>query len=312
MFAPEGYVRWIDLVDEVYDWSHRILLAYELELTGEDPNFAFVESTDAADVRLGSAYKNISSLYSDQNKASDKEKRVLEFQKVTREIQFTASLVTYLHLSEILLQFDTLLSSPTGLTMRAPDQMLLHGDRLDWCPLNNPIRSTSEFTTLFRLFDEYKFSGLDLGNRYCFIEPSTGIITLKNNSLSMLAEASSVNLSPEEIEEFYIRCVKPFLGFSIVWNSKNFPLDLSELLGSISAFEPHWNVSETHNSKMDSKLTTGKRGRKPTGAREEYFRRYPDNKPSGVSFDAISAELSDAGFPISARQVQNYERSRSK
>ena len=151
MFAPEGYVRWIDLVDEVYDWSHRILLAYELELTGEDPNFAFVESTDAADVRLGSAYKNISSLYSDQNKASDKEKRVLEFQKVTREIQFTASLVTYLHLSEILLQFDTLLSSPTGLTMRAPDQMLLHGDRLDWCPLNNPIRSASEFTTLFRL-----------------------------------------------------------------------------------------------------------------------------------------------------------------
>ena len=55
-----------------------------------------------------------------------------------------------------------------------------------------------------------------------------------------------------------------------------------------------------------------KKGRKPTGAKEEYFRRYPNGKPKGVTFDAIAAELTESGFPISDRMIAMYESERKK
>jgi len=118
-------------------------------------------------------------------------------------------------------------------------------------------------------------------------------------------------MEPVEVNKFYGRVVEPFLGHAIAWNSKNFPTEMVDLLDGLWAFESHWNVTELVGSGTRTKLGARKRGPKPTGAQDEYFRRYPVEKPNDISFDAIAAELAEAGFPISARQIQNYEKKRT-
>jgi len=54
-----------------------------------------------------------------------------------------------------------------------------------------------------------------------------------------------------------------------------------------------------------------KRGPKATGAKSEFYHRYPDGVPDGLSHEAIAAEISEAGFTISARSIGNYEKNRT-
>ena len=298
MFAPENYIRWSDLVLELHEWAHRILLAYELEQVDEDPSFAFKYDTQAEVSRLMLARKN---------SANDE----ANFGHILGEIEFTNSLVMYVHLSQILMNFDTLICSNSGQTMRAPLPLLLHSDRLDWCGVDWPLRKNAQFNMLFKYFDRGTFDGQSLADRFCFIDSFTGTVTLKNNSLKTMLHASHLDLNSDDVERFFQVGVKPFLGYSIVWNNKNFPSDMVELLSSLDQFEPHWNVAEFFDPIAAEEMKKKRRGPKPTGARDEYLRRYPNGKPSNLSFDAIAAELADAGFPISARQIQNYERSRT-
>jgi hypothetical protein len=52
MFAPEGYIRWIDLVPEIFDWADRVLLAYNLEHGGKSPSLAFESQVNAEAVQV--------------------------------------------------------------------------------------------------------------------------------------------------------------------------------------------------------------------------------------------------------------------
>jgi hypothetical protein len=52
MFAPEGYVRWSDLVEEIHEWSHKKQLALELEKVGKKSSRAFGGEVRAQAVRL--------------------------------------------------------------------------------------------------------------------------------------------------------------------------------------------------------------------------------------------------------------------
>lgn len=311
MFAPEGYIRLTDLVPELHDWANRILLAYDLENEGEDPSSAFDYHTEADAVRISLAFKKLNLLYPDANDRAQHERKIIEFRKSRREQEFTSSLVAYLHLSETLLLFDTLVCSPSGQTMRAPTPLLLHIDRLDWCYLSMPPRKVPEFRNFFEMFDKGLFDGEGLADRFCFIDSWMGIVRLKNNSLTSMVGASHLNLTSDDAEDFYRHGVKPFLGHSIVWSPKNFPEEVVELLDFFRALKPEWKAAELYGTKNSKKLATRRRGPKPTGAKDEYYRRYPTGKPSDISFEAIAAELAEAGFPISARQIQNYERMRT-
>lgn len=311
MFAPENYVRWIDLVPELHEWANRILLAHELEEGGKDPSIAFNAATIPEAVRIAEANDKFKLLDPSDDPISWDAQRRSDFSKVISEVEFTSSLIAFKYVSEILLQFDTLVCSPEGQTMRAPDLMLLHSDRLDWCYLDVPIRNIHEFQYYFELFDEGRLNADDIADRFCFIDPFMGTITLKNNSLTNMAKASHINLNSNDVERFYQQGVKPYLGNSIVWSAKKFPDEVVDLLDAMRFFETHWKVKELFDPKSARKLATQKRGAKPTGAKDEYFRLYPKGKPSDVSFEAIAAELAEAGFPISARQVQNYERGRT-
>tara|TARA_B100000767_G_C19729103_1_gene520801 strand:- start:565 stop:1545 length:981 start_codon:yes stop_codon:yes gene_type:complete len=65
---------------------------------------------------------------------------------------------------------------------------------------------------------------------------------------------------------------------------------------------------DSANEKVER--TKKRLGRKPSGAKEEYYRLYPNGKPDGISYDAIEAELLEAGYKISSRSIQYYESER--
>lgn len=195
--------------------------------------------------------------------------------------------------------------------MRVPYILLFHMDRFDWCHLKLPLRDVTEFKGYFKGHDEGKFEASDLAARFCFIDPLLGVLTLKNNSLTSMMMASHIDLDTDDPRKIKETMLDPFLGHSIVWNAENFPDEAYELLGHMGAFEDRWGVAGFLSSDSVREKKPRKRGPKPTGAKQEYFRRYPDAKPNGVSFEAIAAELLEAGFPISARQIQNYEKMRT-
>jgi hypothetical protein len=310
MFAPEKYVRWVDLVPELFDWAERILLAYSLEGDGKDPSIAFRSETSPEEIYFSIEFeKRRLSRTEGTADFSDTQSRA-DSQKDVSERNFCSSIVTYIWICDILLQFDTLVCASDGQTMRAPDLLVLHADRLDWCNLNFPIRKCAEFSYYFDLFDKGVFDGQDLADRFCFIDPLTGTITLKNNSLSSMDMASHLDLNSRDLSRYLDHIVKPYLGHSIVWNSTNFPDEIHDLLDDLGAFEERWRVTEVFDRRSVKKPRMQRRGAKPTGAKDEYFRRYPESKPTNISYEAIAAELAESGFPISARQVQNYERGR--
>jgi hypothetical protein len=311
MFAPEGYIRWIDLIDELGDWADRILFAGTLDERGHNSSQAFQRKTDP---RLGLEKIGLGDLspaaFDDLSAARRKELNN-KYAKFALEQNFCQNLILSTCLAKILLDFDTLICSSDGTTMRAPDCMLLHEDRLDWCYWRWPIRKTLEFSEYFHFFDEGNFSSQDLWNRYIFINPSSGIISERNGSLAALLRASSHDVLDETLQRDYSNNILPFLGQAIVWNSDDFPLNVGEILEDIGAFDPSWDWRKMDEFDLENKPKNRKRGPKPTGAKDEYFKRYPNEKPAKLSYEAIAAELAEAGFPISARQLQNYERNRS-
>ena len=41
MFGPEGYIRYVDMVQEVDEWADRIVAAHRLAELGLEPSVAF-------------------------------------------------------------------------------------------------------------------------------------------------------------------------------------------------------------------------------------------------------------------------------
>lgn len=59
MFAPEGYIRWTDLLPELHKWGEKILLAHDLEKLDQDPLKAFRADVDAGTERFLLACKRL-------------------------------------------------------------------------------------------------------------------------------------------------------------------------------------------------------------------------------------------------------------
>jgi hypothetical protein len=64
---------------------------------------------------------------------------------------------------------------------------------------------------------------------------------------------------------------------------------------------------------LENEVSKGprKRGAKPSDAKAEYYRLYPAGKPERLSYDAIAAQLTELGFAVVGRTVQNYENARN-
>lgn len=318
MFAPEGYIRWVDLFEEIKSWSYRIILAEQLQNESQDTGVAFDEKV----YPMGSLIRRIHQSFMAETPelflSGVKINERKEFAKANEELHFESDLISNIIMANVLLEFDTLVCSPMGDILRAPELMLLHSDRLDWCHWCWPVRETPEFLSYFEQFDKGNFSGQELANRYCFIDSFSGVIELKNNSIINFGAAShfgrptsKADKSKHLITKFVSQAIEPFIGWAVVWNSANLPKSTMELLQGIGMLDESWSIPMQADGKSFPEIGKRKRGPKPTGARNEFYRRYPGGKPSELSADAIAAELTEAGFSITGRMISYYESERN-
>lgn len=178
---------------------------------------------------------------------------------------------------------EFLLVSPSGMTLRASN---LFFERLD-VPDDHKIRVAYE--------------KVSHGSHWLFLEYPTMLLTVKNwdrFGREMLIGTGCVD---DDWVSAVAERIRPFEGWSPCVPISFLPEEVSDLVKIV-------DFGKAYSSRKPSLP----RGRKPTGARDEYFRRYPDEKPQDRTYEAIAAELKEAGFPISSRQVQTYESERNK
>ncbi|MCK0142536.1 hypothetical protein [Aliiroseovarius sp. F20344] len=310
MFAPEGYISFGLMSEFISDWVHRIYLAKLLQEDEEDLEGVF-DFDMHPDSLLGSfKLKQFRKLHPDYPFEATNEE-MQEYFDYSQNMRFDISVLYHCLLSRVLKDFPTCVSSSEGLVIQPDESLFLHMDRLDWVHPVWPIRKSRELLNIFKLYEEGSFDTGDLAARYCFLDHTLGCIRLKNNSASGF-ERSSHYLDSETTRKYIEQQVTPFVSWVLVWKRGALPDDFPTYLQQVGFIEPGWGLvgrSEGHERRS---RPTERRGPKPSGAKEEYYRRYPHGKPKEVSFLSISKELEEAGFKISERMVGNYEKQRNE
>jgi hypothetical protein len=308
MFGPEGYINFSQMTEFVRDWAYKAYLAHLLEQEKKSPITVFQAEEDGDRMLLG--FRHIKLKEADPSLSFDTENPAWAAHiQAKLEDDFLVTVSFHCMLAKVLKHFDTLVASPDGKVIRPDEYVFLHLDRLDWIYPSWPIRKTNELRSIIDLFDEGKFDGYDLSKRYCFLDFSLGTITKKNNSISGFRRCS--HFGDDELSDRYVKThVEPFVSWAVVWNEKNFPENSAQFFEDIGVVKERWKIPETLRNTYPNGRAKPKKGAKPTGAKEEFFRRYPDGKPEELSAEAIAAELTEAGFTISGRQILNYEKER--
>ncbi|WP_170789588.1 hypothetical protein [Ruegeria lacuscaerulensis] len=292
------------MTDYIRDWSYGIYLAYLVEEKGGDPLEVIMSETDKNLLLIqhrGDELREIDPNF----RPSKNEAAWMEHARKNNEDNFFVTILFHCIFAKLLMKTNTLLVSSSGETIQPDDYVFVHEDRLDWVYPRWPLRSNTELKTFIEYFDNGTFDGGDLAERYCFLDFPMGVLAMKNNSRAGFNRSS--HFSDDAFCERYVAAhVSPFISRAVVWNDAGLPDSFAEFLENIGAIEERWGLSALLSKTGQSTGPKQRRGTKPTGARLEFLRRYPNGKPEGLSGDAIAAELTEAGFPISGRMVNKY------
>lgn len=272
------------------EWAQRLYLADALEILDENPQSALLEGINLS--------QKIRSLR--DHKHARKRLNL-------KHTSFEVELISFWMMNQIDEDYGAVLCSSTGNLLKANHPILFHPDQFFYFRLSFPLRGMGEPITIFREYDDKRMSGGDLWSRYACIGGDTGIIKLKNQTRRLLIQHFGVFPDYESDGGIFDGYVKPFLGWCVVFDPDIFPESYFEIFESFGVLNKHWTKPEEI---LDQKPMPKKRGPKPAPAKQEFFKRYPNGLPEGLSADAVAAELTEIGFPISGRSVQNYDRDR--
>lgn len=202
--------------------------------------------------------------------------------------------------------YGATLCTSSGNLLRSNHAIFFHPDQFFYFWLTFPLRETPELTRIYEEYDARRMTSQDLWERYCCIDPETGEIKQKNHTLKHFDYYFGDGVEGGG-QEVFDRYVKPFLGCYVVWDPDIFPDNLFDIFESIGLSNKFWSKPD---DKASGQLVPKKRGPKPSPAKREFEKRYPDGLPDGLSAEAVAAELTEAGFPITGRLIQNYDRIR--
>lgn len=249
MFCPVGYVSWSEMCEMVDDWVKRMILARAFEAQGKEPSLAFESETDVQ-------RQLFMSLVMDGNPEKD---GAVERNK---ELNFHKDILRGWALTKVIQEFETLLCSAAGTLMRAPPMVGSHLDELQWCYpwLSDEahsgwsLRTTTEFSNYFRILDDAEYYSPSITDRLCFVDAETGTIKIKNNSQNYLVDWQG--LEETDAAKLVEIVIKPYLGWSLVWNPDEFPETLWDVLEILGIAQERWRGSTNHQSH------SGKKGRR--------------------------------------------------
>lgn len=291
MFCPPKYLNWEEIKQIAKNMAERVYLAQVLEQFGEDPKLPFIEDN---------------ALY--QSEEILKKHKKIEEQKILNGRFFDTALIKFWIFTHILDNLDPCVCSPEGRVLKAPWPIFYHPDEFSLFFLNFPLRGMAELIMVYSEYDAGRMKEKDFWERFVCIDETTGTIKEKVQTARHF-ELTFFDRKPEHKEMASAGInehVKPYLGWSIVIDQNNIPDTFEEWNENLGLGEKHWFSNTNH----EVERTRKKLGRKPSGAKEEYYRLYPNGKPDEISYDAIEAELLEAGYKISSRSIQSYERKR--
>lgn len=264
MYCPVGYVSWSEMCEMTEDWALRIMLARKYDQEGIDPSLAFDSETQAERQFVTDEVKR---------RSSEAEHDI----DLYWERQVHINILSAWILTKVIQEFETLVCSPHGSLMRAPPQLRSHLDELQWCypwviegeKTGWSLRNTSEFSRYFEIFDQKKKSFPNIADRLCFIDATSGTVTVKNNSLNYL-----INWGGEDrigAQNLIDKVIRPYVGWSMVWDPDEFPETLWEVLQMLGVDQPNWRSS------TETQGHSGKKGRKGlVKARSEFSMLTPE------------------------------------
>ncbi|AML52589.1 hypothetical protein [Falsihalocynthiibacter arcticus] len=305
MFSPEEYIGYDSLRTHFEQWAGQVHLAYLLESVGADPSEAFRGDGRKKDVM----HFRMEQLSLDRPMAELPRKSEMwrELSVIRMKDEFEQAIIFHCMFAKCIMQLDTLLSSSHGKVMRPDEYQFLHMDRLDWIYPNWPLNETSGLEFIFKLYEENKFSGLHLSERYCFLDTSLGVLKLKNNSISSFRTSS--HFGSDEFSDSYIEThVRPFLGWAPIWDEKHLPQNMAQFLEDLGVLEQRWGVSSLFEDPESKPTPKKRRGPKPGPAKALFCKKYPDGLPEELSAEYVSADFKSEGVTISPRQIANYDR----
>lgn len=208
----------------------------------------------------------------------------LMFEKLTKfgqassyqEAIFIEGLLHTWLLANFMKAYLPLVCSPSGRLMQSTPPIYLHADRLDWCPLEWPFRSSAYFRNYFDIRERHKPLSSDIDARSCSINVQTGLVTVKNNTSEMLGRCMH---GIEECSGQWLSLVQPFAGWSLCWNPAEVPQDLAEVFISMGIDESEWTPPK--DNRDSSRNSIDKNSPRPSGlakAVQDTMEAYPSGK----------------------------------
>lgn len=290
MYCPPEYLNWSEMRQKAREWASRVYLADALEVLEEDPQRALNESVNV----------NLAIL-------ALKEHRHAQTRLNLRCTQFEIELITFWIMNRLDDDYSAAICSPSGNLLRSNHPIQFHPDQFFYFYLSFPLRDMPEISTKYSEFDAKRMTTNDLWDRFSCLDGATGLVTEKIQTRRQFAQYFGGY--PDSVSDggTFDNYVKPFLGWYVVFNPEYYFDNLFDNLKSLGLQNKHWVEPEIeHVARKNNK----KRGPKPAPAKREFEQRYPDGIPEELSADAVAAELTEAGFPITGRSILNYDNER--
>lgn len=290
MFCPPDYLNWIEMRQQAREWASRVYLADALEVLEENPQEALDENKNVnvaiqalAEHRHARARLNLKSSH------------------------FDIELITFWIMNKLDDEFSAVLCSPSGSLLRSNHPIHFHPDQFFYFSLRFPLREMSELRRIYDEYDAKRMTSKDLWDRFTCIDAETGLVKEKIQTKRQFNNYFGGFPYFETDNGAFETYVKPFLGWYVVFDSEYYFDDMVDNIAALGLENKHW---ATPSTEVAERKSPKKRGPQPAPAKREFEQRYPNGLPEGLSADAVAAELTEAGFPITGRSILNYDSKR--
>ena len=287
MFCPPGFEDWSQMRSNVGDLAERAYLADALASLEENPQVALDPAINPK--------REISFL---------REHRLARRRLQLEDQRFEVELIAFWLMNRLDEDYGAAMCSSSGGVLRANHPILFHPDQFFYFPLSFPLRNVPELARIFEEYDAQRMSGQDLWARYSCLDGDTGLVKEKNSTKKHFE--IYFGSGDGGSEGIFGKFVKPFLGWYLVFDPDVYPEEYYDTFEQLGLLHPHWK----RPSDADNSVVKKKRGPKPSPAKQEFVRRYPDGLPAGLTAEAVAEELKAAGFPITGRSIYSYDRER--
>lgn len=289
-FCPPDYLSWGEMRRKAREWASRVYLADALEVLEENPQDALDENQNV----------NAAILALHQHRHARARLNL-------KCSQFDIEIITFWIMNKLDDEYSAALCSPLGNLLRSNHPIHFHPDQFFYFYMSFPLRGMTELSTIYDEYDAGRMTSKDLWDRFTCIDAETGLIKEKIQTKRQFNNYFGGFPDYESDRGAFDNYVKPFLGWYVVFDPEYYSDDLFENLKALGLENKHWETTATDVAELKPRK---KRGPKSAPAKREFEQRYPNGLPEGLSADAVAAELTGDGFPISGRSILNYDHDR--